>query len=576
MTSTSEAPAADPAKAPKRSPRAAHAIAQALKDNGVDRLFLVTGGDLWLWHALRDYGIEMHLVRSEAASVVMADAYARTTGRPAAVYGQWGPGATNVAGALADAWWARSPVVAITSTVSTAVEHKYEYQEIDQPPMFTSVTKWQARITRPDRAGELVARAVAIAAAGSPGPVHVDVPSDLLGEEVELRDSYAHTYTTAAPAPSPEAVSAIVERLRGAQRPLILAGNGVLLARGAAELTELAERTGVPVMTSMGGKGAIAESHPLAIGVVGRYSRKVCNELAKEADLVLAIGTDLGALVTDSYRVPGPDADIVQVDLSAERLGASMPVSLAVVADARETARALTAAIAEQPMDELHADWRDEVAQRVAAWNERFAAVAAEPAQGHVRPEAVAQILHELADPADVVVADTGFMGAWAGVLYPVRTPGRSFLRAAGTLGWAFPSVLGAQLAIGDERRAIAIVGDGGFGYNVGDLESAVRMGIPAITLVLNNCALAYEVIGFEYIFDGDVVDEVCDFIDVDHGQIARDYGAYGARVDNPEDLRTALREALAERRPAVIDVIVSKSRFAPVTTFDPWVARDL
>ncbi|MDW6064341.1 thiamine pyrophosphate-binding protein [Streptomyces sp. FXJ1.4098] len=159
------------------APRVAHAVARALKDNGIDRIFLVTGGDLLLWQALRDHGIAMHLARSEAASVVMADAYARVTGKPAVVYGQWGPGAANVAGALADAWWAHSPLVAITSTVSTRVEYKNEYQELDQPPMFQSVTKWQARVTRADRAGELVAQAVRTAAAGCPRPVHLDIPS---------------------------------------------------------------------------------------------------------------------------------------------------------------------------------------------------------------------------------------------------------------------------------------------------------------------------------------------------------------------------------------------------------------
>ncbi|WP_445519908.1 thiamine pyrophosphate-binding protein [Streptomyces sp. NEAU-174] len=160
-------------------PRVAHDVARALKDSGVDRVFLITGGDLWLWRALRDHGIEMCLARSEAASVVMADAYARVTGRPAVVYGQWGPGAANVAAALADARWAHSPLVALTSTVSTRVEYKYEYQELDQPPMFQSVTKWQARVTRADRAGELVAQALRVAGGGAPGVVlnAYDVPA---------------------------------------------------------------------------------------------------------------------------------------------------------------------------------------------------------------------------------------------------------------------------------------------------------------------------------------------------------------------------------------------------------------
>lgn len=575
-SATSPAPAPAPAASAPGPALAAHAAARALRDNGIDRVFLVTGADFALWRALRDAGIALHLARSEAAAVVMADGYARASGRPAVVYGQWGPGAANVAAALADAQWARSPVVALTTTVSTPLEHRLDYQELDHPPMFTSVTKWQARANRPERVGELLARAIAVAVSGSPGPVHLDVPTDLMNEPVELAASYAPTYRIAAPAPAPEAVTDAAERLARARRPLILAGNGVLLAGGAAELTALAERAGVPVMTSMGGKGTIAESHPLAMGVVGRYSRKICNELAAQADLVLAIGTDLGALVTDGYRLPGPDTGIVQVDIEPQRLGATMPIALGVVADAREFARALTAALPDSAAAGEHAVWREHVAAEVAAWRATFDAVAARPADGHVRPEAVVGIIGELADPHDVVVADTGFMGAWGGVLYPVRAPGRTFLRAAGTLGWAFPAVLGAQLAAGEGRRALAIIGDGGIGYHIGDIETAVRLEIPAIVLVLNNAGLAYEAIGFDYVCDGDVVREVCDFADVDHGQVARAFGAYGARVTSADGLRGALGEALAQRRPAVIDVVVSPSRFAPVTTFEQFTAREL
>ncbi|WP_201394118.1 thiamine pyrophosphate-dependent enzyme [Ktedonobacter sp. SOSP1-52] len=159
-----------------------------------------------------------------------------------------------------------------------------------------------------------------------------------------------------------------------------------------------------------------------------------------------------------------------------------------------------------------------------------------------------------------------------------MRATGRTFLRAAGTLGWAFPSVLGAQLALTTtpERRAIALIGDGGFGYHIGDLETAVRLKLPAICIVLNNASLAYEAIAFKYQFDGDVVGEVCDFIDTDYSQITRDFGCFGARVDTIEGFRQALDEALSRRKPAVLDVVVSNNRFAPVTTFDHWVKRDL
>jgi acetolactate synthase-1/2/3 large subunit len=520
----------------------------------------------------------MHLVRSEAASVVMADAYARVTGKPAVVYGQWGPGAANVAAALADAWWAHSPVVALTSTVSTKVEYKFEYQELDQPPMFQSVTKWQARVTRAERAGELVTQALRNAAAGSPGPVHLDIPSDILMEMTEIT-GHVPAGTPAPPAPSTAAIDDIVDRLARSHRPVILAGNGVLLADAALDLTMLAETAGVPVLTTLGGKGSIAENHPLSVGVAGRYSTKVANDIARDADFVLAIGTDLGALATDTYTLPSPNAEMVQIDLVAERIGATVPVRAGVVADAGEACRALTAALTagpDGPDRGTHRAWREGIRMRCDAWQEEFQRLAGRPAAGHVRPEAIVAILRELADDRDLLVADTGFMGAWGGALFPVHAPGRTFLRAAGTLGWAFPAVLGAQLAAPAGRRAFALVGDGGFGYNVGDLETAMRLDIPAVTIVLNNASLAYEHVGFKHALGGDVVTEVCDFIDVDHADVARAYGLFSARVDSADSFRTALEAAIASERPALIDVVVSKERVAPVTTFDAFLDRDV
>ena len=575
MTQAVDSPTIEPPRTQPES-RVAHAIARALRDNGVDRLFLITGGDLWLWRALRDHGVELVLARSEAGSVVMADAYARVTGKPAAVYGQWGPGAANVAAALADAWWARSPVVAITSTVPTHVEHKFEYQELDQPPMFASVTKWQARVTRADRAGEIVAQAVRIAAVGCPGPVHVDVPSDVIREPVELAADYVVAPPPAPPAPSAAAVQDIARRIERSERPVILAGNGVLLAGASADLVGLAETAALPVLTTLGGKGSIPENHPLSAGVAGRYSRRVSNQILSDADFVLAIGTDLGGLATDTYTLPRAGAEIVQADVSAERIGQTRSVEAGVIADAGELCRALAPALNPESARPARSAWNRSVRERCDAWQLQFQSVVRRPAEGHVRPEAVVAVLRELADPQDLLVTDTGFMGAWGGSLYPVHASGRTFLRAAGTLGWAFPAVLGAQLAAPAGRRAFALIGDGGFGYNVGDLETAMRLRLPAVTIVLNNASLAYEHVGFKHNHGGDIVSEVCDFLDVDHAKVAAAYGLFAARVDSVDDFRAALGGAISAQRPALIDVVVSKERVAPVTSFDATLERDL
>jgi acetolactate synthase I/II/III large subunit len=561
---------------PPGTQRVAHEIARALQAGGIDRIFLVTGGDLWLWQALEEYGIRMHLARSEAASVVIADAYARLTGKPAVVYGQWGPGAANIVGALADAWWAKSPLVALTSTVSTQLEYKFDYQELNQPPMFESVTKWQARVTRPDRAGELVVQALRMAGTGCPGPVHLDIPSNIIAEPVPVNALFAPLIEPTAPAPSARAIQDCLDLLARSRRPVILAGNGVLLAGAARELTALAETARIPVATTLGGKGSIAENHPLSIGVAGRYSARVSNEIVREADFILAIGTDLGALATDSYTLPAADATVAQIDLAAELIGRTLPVDLGIVADAGEAALALTAALTAAGRAAEDGAWLESVRERRDAFRQTLLAVAERPAAGHVRPEAVVATLRELAGEQDIIVADTGFMSAWGSALFPVHTPGRTFLRSAGTLGWAFPAVLGAQLAAGDRQRAIALVGDGGFGYNVGDLETAARLDIPAITIVLNNASLGYEHVAFKHGLGMEPVAEVCDFLDVDHAQVAAAYGMFARRVDSAANFHAALKQALAERRPALIDVVVSKERVAPVTTFDARLQRNV
>lgn len=571
---------------PDRSPveaghpvNGAAAIAQALVDHGVDRVFFMTGGDFGLWRALDNVGIGLCLVRSEAASVVMADAYARMSGRAAVVYGQWGPGAANVAGALADAWWAGSPVLALTSTVPTTSEYRFEYQELDQAPMFAPVTKWQGRVNRGDRAAELVTQALRIAESGAPGPVHLDVPSDVIRDPIgrETVPRSAPRPAVGRPAPDAQAVRQVVDLIAAAERPVIVAGGGVLASDAADDLVALAEVLGAPVATTMGGKGSIAEDHPLSLGVAGRYARLVSNDVLRRADLTIAIGTDLGGLATDTYRLPTPGTQVVQVDIEPRRIGRTIDITLGIAADAGATCRALT--------EQAHASglrvpgaWTHEVTAQRDAWLAKLQQIAAEPADGHVRPEAIATVLREVAAPHDVVVADTGFTGAWAGALFPVHTAGRTFARAAGTLGWAFPAVLGAQLAR-PEARAFALVGDGGFGYNVGDIESAVRLRIPAITIIMNNACLAYEYVSFEMahrIGWGHIVDAVCDFDDVDFAAVARSFGAFGARVTSADELRSALRAALAQDLPAFIDVVVSKTRFAPVTSYDMIVSRDL
>ncbi len=543
----------------------------------------MTGRDNSLWIALQSVGIRHILARSEAAAVYMADGYARLRGKPAFVYGAYGPGAANLSGSLAEPFWSGTPVVALTSTMRRADRFRREYQELDQPPLFASVTKWSAEASAPTMVPRLVREAARHALTGAPGPVYLGIPSDLFEGLVPdydppSVDAASPELPLTRPAPTAADAEAVVRALAEARRPIILAGNGIHQSDAYDALRRFAERLQIPVATSSAGKGSIAETHELALGSVGRYSRNYANAALRDADVVLAIGTGLGGLVTDSYKLVRPEARLFHVNVDPEMLGLNFPTELAILADARTFLEAVLDAadrLEVLPSDAAAMHVEDLVTQR-AAWREQRAELAARDGSDgqRMRPEAVmAAIEAQMADDA-VIVADTGYAAAWAGALAEIRQAGRQFIRADGSLGWAFPAALGAQLAA-PGRQVICVIGDGGFGYHIGDIETALRLELPIIVVILNNQTLAFEEHVQTLLYDH-VVPEVNEFLDVDYGQIARAFGANGHRVTTASEFRAAFAEGLERRRPTIIDAVIDRQAMAPVTRYDRVRVREL
>jgi acetolactate synthase-1/2/3 large subunit len=559
------------------------AIARELAGLGVEHLFLMTGRDNTLWIALEAAGIRHVLARSEAAAVYMADAYARLRGRPTFVYGAYGPGAANVAGSLAEPYWSGSPVVALTSAMRRGDRVRGEYQDLEQGPLFASVTKWGIEASAPTHAPRLVREAARRAVSGAPGPVYLGIPNDLF--ETDLADYRPPALgdrplegPLARPAPSPAEVETVLCALGGASRPVILAGSGIHHSGAHEALREVAERLRIPVATSNAGKGSISERHELALGSVGRYSRNYANAALREADVVLAIGTQLGGMVTDSFRLINPAAQVFHVTVDPDVIGLNFPTRLGLVADARAFLEALLGAIDRQgtlPSASAEAHVAHLAAER-AAWRERRAALASRDGSdgGPMRPEAVMAAVENLMADDAVIVADTGYASAWAGALAETRTAGRVFLRADGSLGWAFPASLGAQLAEPD-RQVICVTGDGGFGYHLADIETAIRLRLPVVVVILNNRTLAFEE-HVQSLLYGHVVPEVNEFHDVDYGAVARSFGANGFRVTNAAELRHALAVGLERRAPTIIDAVIDRDALGPVTRYDRVRIREL
>lgn len=556
----------------------AAAIAAELHALGVTHFFLVTGADNALWIELHRRGIRQVMTRSEASAVYMADAYARLTGEPAFVYGQFGPGAANVAGALAEPYWAASPVVALCTAMRRQHRHRHEYQELEQLHLFTGVTRWQAEAQLPEQVPHLIRAGAARAMSSPGGPVYVGVPSDLLDEPLTpASQPELVRVRPSVPVADPEAVAEVARRLAVAERPVLLAGNGVHRGGGYAALTALAEALRLPVVTSLSGKGAIAETHELAFGTVGRYSRNYANDLLREADTLLAVGTSLGGLVTDSYRLISPDTTMLHVDSDPTILGHNYPAAAAVCADVGSfLARLHEVCAAGGPPPELRTKWVEELIDRRSSWQHRRRELAGRevtPGQA-LRPEAVLDVVNRTAPDDVLLVADTGYAAAWAGALFETRRSGRGFLRADGSLGWALPGALGAQLAV-PGRPVVCITGDGGFGYHVGELETARRLGLPVVVVVLDNGCLALEDHVQRHLH-GYVVPEVNEFCDVDYGHVARAFGVRGQRVHTAAEFEAAFRAALAAPAPTVLDVVVAKDAIGPVTRYDAVRDREL
>jgi acetolactate synthase-1/2/3 large subunit len=558
-------------------------MAHEMKALGVEHFFLMTGRDNRLWIALEEIGIRQVLARSEAAAVYMADGYARLRGTPTFVYGPYGPGAANVAGGLAEPFWAGSPVVALVSAMRRADRYRREYQELEQQPLFASVTKWGIEASVATHVPRLMREAARHAIAGAPGPVYLGVPNDIFEEDLPgytgpapLDQVYAVPYSR--PAPTAADAEAVVRALTSASRPIIVAGGGIHQSGAHDALRQLAERLSIPVVTSNSGKGSIAETHELALGSVGRYSRNYANAALRDADLILAVGTALGGMVTDSYRLVTVGTRIIHVSIDPDVIGMNFPTELGLVADARTFLEAVLDACmrSETLASSAAVEQVARFAAERAAWRERRAGLAAQDGLdgGPMRPEAIMAALDaRLADDA-VLVADTGYSSAWAGALAEIKQAGRNFMRADGSLGWAFPAALGAQLAEPD-RQVVCITGDGGFGYHIGDIETAIRHQLPVIVIILNNQTLAFE----EHVQDmlyGKVVPEVNEFVDVNYGAIARAFGASGFRVANVEDFEKALAHGLKRNGPTIIDAVIDRDAIAPVTRYDRVRIREL
>lgn len=453
-------------------------LAECLQGLGVDVVFGLPGVHaLAAWEGLRRRGMRSLVSRTEMSAGFAADGYARVSGRPAVLLLSTGPGALNSLTALMEAASAHVPVVAIVSQIPGELIGRgrgYLHELRDQLASFAPIVKWTARATSHESIPGLLAEAFRQAMTAPSGPVALEVPVDLLlGEAPPLALSPLDGEPNRAPEVSAETLGEAVRLLAEAERPVIWAGGGVLRSHGWGELVAVAERLGAPVATTYMGKGAIAPDHPLSVGC--GCDEAAFRELLEGADVLLCVGTELGAETTQQYAF-SPRGRLVQVDAAPERFGTTYPV-LPLLGDAREVLAALAGKLPENP--------REGGREAVAALRERIGRGLAEQGRG-LELGLLEAIGHAVPDDA-VQAWDMTILGYWAAPHHRAPHP-RRFLYplGSGTLGYAFPAALGAAAAL-PGTLVFAAVGDGGFGYNIAELLTARQYGLDVTLLLVDS-----------------------------------------------------------------------------------------
>jgi len=540
------------------------AVVELLKAEGVRQIFGIVGSTFLdvLDTLYDDSSVEYINVRHEQAAAFMADGLARVTDRPGVCLVTSGPGATNLLTGVAAAYVAHSPVVVLVGGIALDHYQKDAFQEYDLVGMFRPVTKQALQINKAERIPELLRGALRTAMSGRQGPVLVEIPRDVLSGTLPPAAALApgrYRVTHAQP-PHADAIREAVQHLRQAERPLLLVGGGTSRA-GANELVvQLSDRYGMPMITAYGRNDAVPNAHPLYLGPLGRAGAPEAAAACRRADLILAVGSRLAQFTTqfdDRYIRSG--TAIVQIDLEARDIGRYYPVAVGIHADARETCQALLAALAQGGGPARNESWLREAETLRAQRQARLAAeegLTAKP----MKPQRVYAELRRVLPPETIVTLDAGAAPAYGYDRLRFARP-RTFLTPLdlGGLGFAFPVALGAKLGR-PEAPVVAIHGDGGYLMNAQELETAVRHGIGVVTIVMNNNCWGSEKAYQKHFYGGRYIG--CDIGNPRYDQFARLFGAAGYYVEHPDQVGDAVKKALSESSPAVIEIPIDPDEF--------------
>jgi acetolactate synthase-1/2/3 large subunit len=532
--------------------RGAKAMLESIRREGVEVVFGIPGGSVIpLYDELYDSDLRTILMRHEQGAAHAADGYARASGDVGVCVATSGPGATNLVTGIASAFLDSSPVVAFTGQVPRAMIGKDAFQEADPVGITMPVTKHNFQFYTVEEIPYIIKKAFKIAKTGRPGPVLIDVPKDVQEKEGTMKfpsDVKIIGYNPNLKG-HPKQIKKAVELLLKAERPIALVGGGVIISGATSELLKFVEMLQLPVVTSLMGKGAFPESHPLALGMIGMHGRKAGNFAISDADVIIAIGCRFSDRTTGNVNCFAPQAKIIHIDLEAAEIGKNVPCEVPVVGDAKLVLREMLK-IAKTKVKK-HPEWTKKIKQ----YKKEF-----QPKMDYddvpLMPQRVIKEIMEVVKEEDIVVTEVGQCQMWA-AHFLSRTQARTFISSGGlgTMGFGFPASIGAKMAKPD-RNVIDIAGDGSFMMNCQELATTVVEDIPVVVSVMNNHYLGmvrqWQELFFDRRYSGVYLGEVPDYL-----KLAEAFGAKGIRVEKPTEIKDAVREAFSSGKPTIIDMVV-------------------
>jgi acetolactate synthase-1/2/3 large subunit len=554
------------------------AIVKLLEQAGVEVVFGLCGDtSLPYYEAFYDLkpNIKHILTRDERSAGYMADAYARLSGRVGVCEGPSGGGVTYIIPGVAEANQSSVPLICLTSDIDSRHRWRGTLTELDQDALFQPITVYT---NTPDEAADLphtFREAFKRSVSGAMGAGHIGLAlnvqeAEIADDDVFIDGRYGR-YPAFRQAPGSQSVAQAVQTLLAAEKPLIVAGGGVIRSEAWPELTAFAEMLGCPVATSISGKGAIAEDHPFALGVIGSngglpYRHRV----VKEADLIFYIGCACGSVVTEKWTLPRPGSvQVMQLDVSPNAIGRNYPVTDALVCDAKLGLMALNEALFSGLKGQRAARWPEGLIPGLRkAYMDGVEGLTSDEIP--IRPERFVTELRKAMPDDGVVVCDPGTPTPFFAAYFTLHRAGRWFVtnRAHGALGYSLPAAVGAHFACPD-KKIVAVMGDGSFGFTCGELETIARYRIPLVLVVVANGGYGWikagqKAMGGKYF--------AVDFTMADHAKIAESFNVTGRRVEDPKDLGAALEWAIALNEPVLLDVVMQPlhEAAAPVSK---WIA---